>query len=101
MVSGARPTDFASHVEARLDALQARLERPDAVIEAVRGANNSLDPQQVGIWLVWQAGQWLPAPCWVVVVPGVDGQLTVLAEDGLTPDLHPSAWAAYTAFGKP
>ena len=96
MVSGARPTDFASHVEARLDALQARLERPDAVIEAVRGANNSLDPQQVGVWLVWQAGQWLPAPCWAVVVPDIDGQLTVLAEDGLTPDLHPSAWAAAT-----
>ena len=96
MVTGARRTDFASRVEARLDSLQARLERPDAVIEAVRGANSSLDPQQVGVWLVWQAGQWIPAPCWAVVVPDVDGRLTVLAEDGLTPDLHPSAWAAAT-----
>ena len=96
MVSGARRTDFASRVEARLGPLQAHLERPDSVIEAVRGANTSLDSRQVAIWLVWQADEWLPAPCWAVVVPDVDGQLTVLAEEGLTPELHPSAWAAAT-----
>ena len=96
MVSGARRTDFASRVEAHLGSLRARLERPDVVIEAVRGASTSLDPHQVGVWLVWQAGEWIPAPCWAVVVPNVDGQLTVLAEQGLTPELHPSAWAAAT-----
>lgn len=96
MVTGARRTDFASRVELRLGSLQAHLKRPDAVIEAVRGANNSLDPQQVGLWLVGQAGQWIPAPCWAVVVPDVDGRLTVLAEHGLTPELQLSASAVAT-----
>ena len=96
MVSGARSTDFASRIEAHLGALRARLEMPDALIEAVRGASTSLDPHQVGVWLVWQAGEWMPAPCWAVVVPNVDGQLTVLAEQGLTPELRESAWAAAT-----
>jgi hypothetical protein len=97
MVRGAHGTDFAPRLEPRLDALQSRLERPDAVIEAVRGANTSLDPQQVAAWLVWQAGEWIPAPCWAVVVPDVDGRLTVLAEKGWTPELHPTAWAVAAA----
>ena len=96
MVSGASSTDFASRVQARLRALLARVEQRDAVIEVVRGANTSRDPRQVAAWLVWKAGEWIPAPCWAIVVPEVDGELTVLAEEGLTTELHPSAWAAAT-----
>ena len=96
MVSGARRTDFASRVQEHLRSIQARLERHDALIDVVRGANNSLDPAQVGAWLVWQAGEWIPSPCWAVVVPDVDGRITVLAQRGLTPELQPSAWAVAT-----
>ena len=88
--------DFASHVNAQRESLQAQLERPDALIEVVRGANTSLDPNQVAAWLVWQAGQWLSAPCWAVVVPDVDGAMTVLGENGLTQELQMSAWTAAT-----
>jgi diguanylate cyclase (GGDEF)-like protein len=80
----------------QLDSLQTRLEHSDALIEVVRGANTSLDPHQVAAWLVWQAGDWLPAPCWAVVVPEVDGAMTVLGQAGLTPELHLSAWTAAT-----
>jgi GAF domain-containing protein len=80
----------------QLDSLRTRVERSDALIEVVRGANTSLDPHQVAAWLVWQAGEWLPAPCWAVVVPDVDGGMTVLGQEGLTPELHPLAWTAAT-----
>jgi diguanylate cyclase (GGDEF)-like protein len=80
----------------QLDALQARVEGSDALIEVVRGANTSLDPHQVAAWLVWQAGDWLPAPCWAVVVPELEGAMTVLGQDGLTPELHRLAWTAAT-----
>jgi len=96
MVSGASRTDFASRVQADLRSLRTRLEQPGALIGAVRGANVSLDPFQVAAWLVWQAGEWIPAPCWAVVVPDVDEQLAVFAEQGLTPALHRSAWVAAT-----
>ncbi|MSO84261.1 MAG: diguanylate cyclase, partial [Acidobacteria bacterium] len=33
-------------------------------------------------------------PCWVVVAPDINGQLSVLAEKGLTPELDPAVWAA-------
>ena len=89
--SGSDSHDFASCVNVQLESLQARLERPDALIEVVRGANTSLDPHQVA---AWQAGQWLPAPCWVVVVPEVDGKMAVLGENGVTQDLKASVWTA-------
>jgi diguanylate cyclase (GGDEF)-like protein len=94
VVRGARGVDFASRVKARLRSLRARLDRRDAVIEAVREANATLDPQKVGVWLVRQADEWIPAPCWVVVAPDINGQMSVLAEKGLTPKLDPSVWAA-------
>ncbi|MBI4263640.1 MAG: sensor domain-containing diguanylate cyclase [Acidobacteria bacterium] len=94
MVRGARRIDFASRLKARLRALRARLERPDAVIQAVRDANATLDPQKVAAWLVGQADQWIPAPCWAVVAHDVNGHLAVLADRGLTPARGPSLWAA-------
>ncbi len=75
-------------------ALRGRLERRDAMIDAVREANATLDPQKVGVWLVRQAEEWIPAPCWAVVAPDINGQMNVLAEKGLTPEHHPSVWAA-------
>ena len=94
MVRVARRIDFANRVKARLRLLRARLERQDAMIDAVREANASLDPQKVGVWLVRQADEWIPAPCWAIVGPDITGQLTVLADRGLTPALVPSVWAA-------
>ena len=94
LVRGARGLDFASRVKARLRPLRARLARRDAIIEAVREANASLEPQKVGAWLVRQADEWIPAPCWIVVVPDIIGHLSVLADKGLTPDLEPSVWTA-------
>ena len=96
MVSPSDRQDLASRVDAQRASLQAQLERPDALIEVVRGANTTLDPHQVAAWVVWQADQWLPAPCWAVVVPDVDGAMTVLGERGLTQELQMSAWTAAT-----
>ena len=94
MVRNARRTDFAGRVKARLRSLRARLERRDVMIDVVREANASLDPQKIGVWLVRQADEWIPAPCWAVVAPDITGQLSVLAEKGVTPELGPSVWAA-------
>ena len=94
MVRGIRRADFATRLKGRLRTLRTRVERRDAVIEVVRQANASLDPQRVATWLVGQAQEWIPAPCWAVVAHDANGQLTVLADVGLTPNLGPSLWAA-------
>jgi diguanylate cyclase (GGDEF)-like protein len=94
MGRGDRRPDFASRVKTRLRTLRARLEHPDAVITAVRESNATLEPQKVAAWLVRQAGEWMPAPCWAVVSHDINGQLAVLADEGLTPALGPSLWSA-------
>lgn len=93
MARGARRLDFASHVKGQLRTLKSRIERRNAVIEAVRDANATLDPQKVAGWLVRQADEWILAPCWVVVAPDVNGQLVVMADKGLVPALGPTVWA--------
>jgi diguanylate cyclase (GGDEF)-like protein len=94
MVRGARRLDFAGRLKGRVRALRSRLEHPDAVIDAVRQSNATLDPQKVATWLVRQADEWIPAPCWAVIAHDVNGQLTVMSDHGLTPALGPSLWGA-------
>jgi diguanylate cyclase (GGDEF)-like protein len=62
-------------------------------MEAIRGANASSHPERVAAWLVQQAETWVPAPCWAVVAHDVDGDLSILADRGLTPELGASLWA--------
>ncbi|HEY5618878.1 MAG TPA: GGDEF domain-containing protein [Vicinamibacterales bacterium] len=90
MARGARRLDFASHVKAQLRTLKARLERRNALIEVVRDAHATRDPQKVAGWLVRQADEWIQAPCWAVVALNARGQLAVMADKGLVPALQPS-----------
>jgi diguanylate cyclase (GGDEF)-like protein len=70
--------------------LRAYLDRPDTVINLVREAHASLDPQSVGVWFVREADMWLPAPSWSIVAPDLGGEPAVLAERGLRPEMDPS-----------
>ncbi len=94
MANGARRVDFAGRLKARLRTLRATLERRDAIIETVREANATLDPQIVASWLVNQAQGWIPAPCWAVVAHDVNGHAAVIADEGLSPSLGPALWTA-------
>lgn len=69
------------------------MERRDALIEAVREANATLDPQKVAAWLVSQAQSWMPAPCWAVIAHDLNGHLAVIADEGLKPTMGPALWA--------
>ena len=93
MVRGVRRPDFASRIKVRLRTLRARLERRDAMIDLVREANATLDPLKVCLWLVRQADEWIPAPCWAVVATDVTGETSIVADKGCTPDLEHSIWA--------
>jgi len=91
---GTRRADLAARLKGRLRTLRTKLERRDTLIEAVREANATLDPKRVAGWLVHQARSWIPAPCWVVIAHDVEGELSVIAEEGLTENLKPAMWTA-------
>jgi diguanylate cyclase (GGDEF)-like protein len=90
----ARRPDFAARVKSRVRTLRGRLDHRDAIVEAVREANATLDPKRVAEWIVDQAQGWIPAPCWVVIAHDLNGHLNVLADSGLTPSLGPSLWSS-------
>ena len=85
--------DFAARLKGRVRSLRGRLDRRDAIIDAVREANATLDPRTVGDWLARQAHAWVPAPCWAVIAHDLNGNLNVIADLGLTPNLGPSLWS--------
>ena len=91
---GSKSADFAARLKGRIRALRARLDHRDAIVESVRESNETLDPKKIAEWLVRQANDWIPAPCWAVIAHDTSGQLNVIADVGLTPNLGPSLWSS-------
>jgi diguanylate cyclase (GGDEF)-like protein len=85
--------DLASRLRVFRRVLRGRVERRDALIEIVRGVNATLEPSKIGEVLVDRASTWLPAPCWAAVSADLSGQLSVLADRGLSPDMGPAVYA--------
>ena len=81
MVRTTSRADLAARLKQKLRTLRARIERRETLIETVRGANATLEPQKVAAWIVGQAAEWIPAPCWALVAHDHEGQLAILAED--------------------
>src|SRR5262249_6265953 len=63
--------------------------RRDALIDIVRAVNTTLEPPKIAELIVDRAATWLPAPCWAGVCADISGQLSVLADRGLAPDMGP------------
>jgi diguanylate cyclase (GGDEF)-like protein len=85
--------DLAMKLRVFHRALRSRVERRDALLEIVRAVNATLEPANVADVIVARAATWLPAPCWALVSPDAAGQLLVLADRGLMPDMRPAALA--------
>src|SRR4029079_12788851 len=73
-------------------ALRSRVERRDALLDIVRAVNTTLEPNKIADLIVERAATWVPAPCWAVVASDLSGQLSVLADRGLTPDMGPAVY---------
>lgn len=90
-VPGGRPLKNASavHVDlaTRLHHLPRTLrldtQRPDALIELVRAAHESLDPRRVAAWLAGQLRAWLPLASWTVLEDDLMGPPRILAVEGI------------------
>ena len=88
--------DLATRLRVFQRALRGRVERRDALIDIVRAVNTTLEPPKIAELIVERAATWVPAPCWAVVSADLSGQLSVLADRGLTPDMGPAVNAIAT-----
>jgi diguanylate cyclase (GGDEF)-like protein len=74
-------------------ALRSRVERREALVDIIRAVNATLEPPKIAELVVERAATWVPAPCWAVVCADLSGQLSVLADRGLTPDMGAAVYA--------
>src|SRR3990170_5660913 len=81
--------DLAARLRTHHRTLRGRVERRDALLDIVRAVNTTVEPPKIAESIVDQASRWVPAPGWAVVAD-VAGQLSVLTERGLSPDLEPA-----------
>jgi diguanylate cyclase (GGDEF)-like protein len=88
--------DLATKLRVFQRALRSRVERRDALVDILRAVNVSLEPPKVADLVVERAATWIPAPCWAVVSSDLSGQLSVLADRGLTPDMGPAVYGVAT-----
>jgi diguanylate cyclase (GGDEF)-like protein len=85
--------DLATRLRVFQRALRSRVERRDALIDIVRAVNTTLEPPKIADEIVERAATWVPAPCWAVVSSDLSGQLSVLSDRGLMPDMGPAVYA--------
>jgi diguanylate cyclase (GGDEF)-like protein len=85
--------DLATKLRVFQRALRSRVERRDALLDIVRAVNTTLEPPKIASQIVDRAATWVPAPCWAVVSSDLSGELTVLADRGLAPDMSPAVLA--------
>src|ERR687888_1792741 len=85
--------DLATKLRVFQRALRSRVERRDALLDIVRAVNTSLEPAKIADLIVDRAATWIPAPCWAVVSSDLSGQMSVLADHGLSPEMGPAVYA--------
>jgi diguanylate cyclase (GGDEF)-like protein len=85
--------DLATKLRVFQRALRSRVERRDALVDIIRAVNTTLEPVKVAELIVDRAATWIPAPCWAVVSSfDLSGELSVLADRGLVPDMGPALY---------
>jgi len=85
--------DLATKLRVFQRALRSRIERREALVDIIRAVNATLEPAKIAEMIVERAATWVPAPCWAVVSSDLSGQLSVLADRGLMPDMGPAVYA--------
>src|SRR5438874_920285 len=85
--------DLAMRLRIFQRALRSRIERRDALVDIVRAVSATLDPEKIAALIVDRAATWVPAPCWALISSDLSGQLSVLADRGLLPEMGPPVYA--------
>lgn len=60
------------------------------LLDILRAANDAVEPAQIATLASALAAAWIPAPAWAVVTADLSGQVSVLAERAMAPDMAPA-----------
>ncbi|HKT79343.1 MAG TPA: hypothetical protein VJP86_03925, partial [Vicinamibacterales bacterium] len=92
-VPGGNHPDFSARLRGARQQIRSRVERRDTLLEVMRTVNSSLEPTRIAELAIDRAATWLPVSHWALVSADPTGQLSVLADRGLEPDMGPAIYA--------
>src|SRR5437868_15420072 len=84
--------DLATKLRTLERAVRNRVDRREALVDMLRAVNTTLEPAKIAAQIVERAATWIPAPCWAIVSADLSGELSVLADQGLEPDMGPTVY---------
>src|SRR5262245_42456397 len=84
--------DLATRLRTLERTVKSRVDRREALVDILRAVNTTLEPPRIAEQIVERAATWVPAPCWAIVSQDISGELSVLAERGLEPDMGPAVY---------
>ena len=84
--------DLATRLRTLERTVKSRVDRREALVDILRAVNITLEPPKIAEQIVERAATWIPAPCWAIVSSDLSGELSVLAERGLEPDMGPAVY---------
>ena len=84
--------DLATKLRTLERAVKSRVDRREALVDILRAVNTTLEPPRIAEQIVERAATWVPAPCWAIVSQDLSGELSVLAERGLAPEMGPAVY---------
>ncbi|HEV3138898.1 MAG TPA: sensor domain-containing diguanylate cyclase [Vicinamibacterales bacterium] len=84
--------DLATKLRTLERAVRSRVDRREALVDILRAVNTTLEPAKIADQIVERAASWIPAPCWAIVSADLAGELSVLADRGLEPDMGPTVY---------
>jgi diguanylate cyclase (GGDEF)-like protein len=85
--------DLASRLKANRHAIRSRVERRETLLDVMRAVNTTLEPTRIAELAIERVAAWIPAPHFALISADPTGQLSVLADRGLAPDMGPSVYA--------
>jgi diguanylate cyclase (GGDEF)-like protein len=85
--------DFAERLRISQRELRSRLDRRETLVDIMRAVGGTLEPDSVAGFVLERIALWIPAACWAAVVTDHSGELVLLADVKLEPDLGPAVHA--------
>lgn len=79
--------DLATRLSVFRNTIRSRVDRRDVFLDIVRAVNSSLEPSRIAELAVDRVASWMPAPSWALVSAEQTGELSVLADRRLGPDM--------------
>src|SRR4051812_33901495 len=96
----AKRADFSARLQRCEPGLRTRLGRPAAVYQVLEQIHDRVDASEIAGVAITLLASWIPLKSWAVVALDLAGEPSVLAEQGIAPEMALTLGAVAVLVGK-